>query len=113
MTGLVGFDTETTAVACDGTGYACRDLALCSWYGRVQVQPEGGGLVFQSQATIRVPALPLGQTAPPQVGEYVLPGAVEAVSGPEELAALGARRVLALGDNRRGPGLQHWVVIVR
>lgn len=75
--------------------------ALCALVDAWRVNEQGGGIASES----------IGTAALPQVGDHILRGALtDAVNTPADLAKHGARKILAVGDNRRGQ-LAHVVVI--
>lgn len=95
-----------TVVRCDGEGYRTFAIAGVSWYDKTRVRAEGTGLAFDSAVLIRIPAAAIApDTVLPEVGDHVFRGLLPAgktIEGPADLAARCARKVMAVGDNRRG-----------
>ena len=103
--------TETvTFIRCDGDGYALQTYSGVSWFAKTVVRLEGAGLVHADEVRIRIPASVLGADALPKVGDQVIHGAFDSVPTKQsEIAAHHPRRVLGVGDNRRG-GIPHVAV---
>ena len=98
----------------DDDSYALTAVSGVSWFGKTRVTAEGAGVVFDSVLYLRIPAAALPTGFLPAVGDYVLRGEPAGeITGPGALAALGAREVLAVGDNRRGRLRPHVLVIAK
>ncbi len=92
-------DTYTTAV-----------FSGVSWFDRTRVRAEDTGLVYDNAVQIRIPAALVGDFFP-DVGDAVVRGAVTGtISRRSDLEAYSPRKVVAVGDDRRG-GLPHVSVI--
>lgn len=110
---MLGCTETVTVVHCNGTGYTATVFEGVSWFDRTQVRTEDRGLVFANAVKVRIPAASLGGAALPAVGDHLFRGALpagETIGGPADLARYGARRIMAVGDNRRG-ALAHVAVI--
>lgn len=107
-------DETVMLVKCDGEEYTTYAIDGASWFDKTQVKLENTGLVFANAVKVRIPAEALSEDMPmPEEGDHIFHGALpEGVSlrTPAELAAYNPRKVMAVGDNRRG-GLPHVVVI--
>lgn len=108
---MLGCTETVTVVHCDGELYTASVFQGASWFDKTQVRTEDKGLVFANAVKVRIPAESIGTAALPRVGDHILRGALtDAVNTPADLAKHGARKILAVGDNRRGQ-LAHVVVI--
>lgn len=99
-------DETVTLVKCDGETYTAYTISGVSWFNKTQVKLENTGLVFANAAKIRIPAEALTEDIPfPAVGDHIIHGTLPlglTVRTPAELAAHHPRKVMAVGDNRRG-----------
>ena len=80
-----------------------------SWYNKTRIKTEGAGVVYDNAVQIRIPAGAITTQPLPRVGDHVFPGRLgpgESILRAADLAARGARKIVAVGDNRRG-GLPH------
>lgn len=110
---MLGCTETVTIVHCDGESYKAVSFSAASWFDKTQVKTEDKGLVFSNAVNVRIPAESIGAAALPQVGDHIIRGALPggaAIERPADLAGYGARKIMAVGDNRRG-GLAHVVVI--
>lgn len=103
-----------TLIKCDGESYTVSTLSGVSWYDRTQVRTENTGLVYANSVKVRIPAAVIGENTPlPEVGDHIVHGALPdgvTIERPADLAALHARKVMAVADNRRG-GIPHVAVV--
>ena len=106
--------TDTiTVIKCDGEFYTVAVYVGVSWYDKAKVKLENTGLVFANATRIRIPAasLPISGVLP-EVGDQVIRGRLPLdadIRTPADLAPYKPRRIMAVGDNRRG-GLPHVAV---
>lgn len=108
---MLGCTETVTIVHCDGESYTAVSFSGVSWFDKTQVKTEDKGLVFSNAVKVRIPAESIGTAPLPQVGDHILRGVLsDAIYTPADLAKHGARKIMAVGDNRRG-GLAHVVVI--
>lgn len=108
---MLGGTETVTVIHCDGEMYTAASYSGASWFDKTQIRTEDKGLVFSNAVKVRIPAQSIGAAALPQVGDHILRGAPsDAICTPADLAKHGARKVMAVGDNRRGR-LRHVVVI--
>ena len=103
-----------TVIRCDGEVYTATLYSGASWFEKTGVVLADKGLVSENSVRVRIPAasFPSG-AALPVAGDHILRGALpfgRTVQSPADLAVLGARRIMAVGDNRRG-GIPHVAVI--
>lgn len=95
----------------DAEAYIATEFVGVSWFDKTQVKLEDKGLVFANAVKVRIPADVLGDKELPSVGDHVFLGAPDGeITTPAQLAAYHPRKIMAVGDNRRG-GLPHVVVI--
>lgn len=103
-----------TLVKCDGEEYVTTVFEGVSWFDKTQIKLENTGMVYANAVKIRIPAETLTtDTLQPEVGDSVFRGTIPegaALRTPKDLAAYHPRKVMAVGDNRRGR-LPHVVVI--
>lgn len=107
--------TETiTVVRYDDERYTATAISGVSWFNKTRVKLADNGLAFANTVSIRIPEEAItSETVLPAVGDHIILGALaegEAISGPADLAARHARKVMAVGDNRRGR-LPHVAVV--
>jgi hypothetical protein len=107
-------EDTVTIIRCDGMTYTAAELRGVSWFDKTQVKLEDSGLAFANAVKVRIPAQALSPDGLfPQVGDSIVRGSLPAgtvVEKPADLAALHPRKIMTVGDNRRG-GLPHVVVI--
>lgn len=101
-----------TVVHGTGFGYDCTVFFGVSWYDKTAVSMEGSGLIFDNMVKIRIPVDSIGAQRFPEVGDHVIHGAVYEIASPADLATHAARRIMSVGDNRRGR-LQHLAVMAK
>lgn len=101
-----------TVVHGTGSGYECAVFSGVSWYDKTAVAMEGSGLAFDNMVKIRIPVDSIVAQRFPEVGDHVIRGAVHEIASPADLATHAARRIMSVGDNRRGQ-LQHLAVIAK
>lgn len=96
--------TETiTLIRGSGIGYTCQSFSGCSWFNKTGVVEGSNGLTPSNTVSIRIPSAALaGVSILPEPGDHVVKGTVISVATPAELAAYHPRKVLTVGDNRRG-----------
>lgn len=99
-------DELVTLIRCDGEQYTAVSLTGASWFEKTGIAPSDSGFVSENSVRVRIPAASFSEgVALPAAGDHILRGAISAgctIQSPADLAALGARRVMAVGDNRRG-----------
>lgn len=103
-----------TLVKCDGEEYVTTVYEGVSWFDKTQIKLENTGMVYANAVKIRIPdeSMPAGALLP-EVGDSVVRGTIPegaVLLTPKDLAAYHPRKVMAVGDNRRGR-LPHMVVI--
>ncbi len=97
-----GVDTDT---------YTVTAVTGASWFNKTRIKTENTGVVYDNAVQIRIPADALPASFLPAVGDYVVRGAVTGtISKRADIEAYAPRKVVAVGDNRRG-GLPHVAVI--
>ena len=107
--------TETiTLVKYTGEDYTTSTFAGVSWFDKVKVKLSDKGLAFANAVQVRIPAGSIAPGAPlPEVGDHLFLGTLPegtTIERPADLAACHARKVMAVGDNRRGR-LSHVAVV--
>lgn len=111
---MLACDQSITLIKCDGEKYTATVFDGVSWYDKTKVRVEGAGLVFSNASSIRIPAAAISSSAPlPEVGDQVIHGLLPfgtVVEKPADIAPYHPRKVMTVGDNRRG-GMPHLVVI--
>lgn len=109
---MLACNETITLVKFDGEHYISHVIPGVSWFDKTQVKLEDRGLVFANAVKVRIPAERVGETLP-EVGDHIFRGELsdsETLEKPADLARYHARKVMAVGDNRRGQ-LAHLVVI--
>lgn len=109
--------TETiTLVRCTGDEYITEVIRGVSWYEKIQVTKETTGLSFSNYVQARIPSESLSAVSVlPEVGDHIFLGllsAGETITSPSDLAKHQPRKVMSVGDNRRGK-FQHLAVIAQ
>lgn len=106
--------TDTVTLIRHSSGsYACQTFVGVSWYDKAVVAMDGKGLAAANSVRVRIPAALLTDAAIlPQTGDHIVKGAVSAVSSQADLATHNPRRVMTVGDNRRGK-FPHLAVIAQ
>ncbi len=102
-----------TLIKCDGENYTTNLLVGVSWFDKTKVAMEGPGLAFANVTTIRIPPACLPSGVSPEVGDQVVRGQLPpelTLEKPADLLPYHPRKVMSVGDNRRG-GLPHWAVV--
>lgn len=100
------YDKET-----DTDSYICTRIEGVSWFGKLVAAVESKGLRGETKVTVRIP-----EDSMPEVmiqrGDYIVRGAVEAISKQADMEGLEYFSVLSVGDNRRSQrkDIRHWVV---
>ncbi len=100
-------DELVTLIRCDGEHYTTVLYGSASWFEKTGIRPSDSGFVSENSVRVRIPnwAILLAGGGLPEVGDHILRGTLPAgctIQSPADLAALGARRILAVGDDRRG-----------
>ncbi len=109
---MLGCNETVTVVKCDGEAYTATVFEGVSWFDKTQVKTENSGLVFANAVRVRIPADAQEGKPLPAVGDHIIRGGLPegtVIRTPAELAAYHPRKVMAVGDNRRG-GLPHVTV---
>lgn len=109
---MLACDKTVTLIKCDGETYTGTVIHGVSWFDQTSVKVEGTGMVFANATKIRIPAAVVPQILP-QVGDQLILGTLPlklVIKKPADLAPYHPRKVMAVGDNRRGR-LAHVVVI--
>lgn len=88
----------------DGDTYTCTTFDNASWFARNTITTSGDGAQPVNTYEVRIMTK---EDIAPDMGDYVVLGAVESVSKPSDLVSYDHFRVTAIGDNRRG-WLAHW-----
>ncbi len=93
-----------TVVRGTGQGYTVQTYEGASWYDKTIVSVQNNGLAYANMVKVRLPEAVLeGAQMLPEVGDHIVRGAVESVpETPAELAAYSPRKIIRVGDNRRG-----------
>jgi len=97
----------------DSDTYEKHVFSGVSWYNKTRIRTENAGVVYDNAVQIRIPAAAITTQALPAVGDYVIHGELPAgtqITKRADLEAYAPRKVMAVGDNRRG-GLPHVAVI--
>jgi hypothetical protein len=104
-------DETVTLVECDGETYTTTQIIGVSWFDKTEVVVDSGGsggLKYANTLKVRVPAENLPDVLP-AVGDQIIRGTLQAgatISAAADLAPYAPRRIMTVGDNRRG-GLPH------
>lgn len=109
---MLACDKTITLIKCDGETYTGTVIQGVSWFDQASVKVEGTGMVFANATKVRIPAYVVPQILP-QVGDQLILGTLPlgfVVKKPADLAPFQPRKVMAVGDNRRGR-LSHVLVI--
>ncbi|MBR2716446.1 MAG: hypothetical protein IKD79_01755 [Oscillospiraceae bacterium] len=97
----------------DGDRYISTRCDGVSWYDKTRIRTENGGVVYDNAVQIRIPAASVPAGWLPQVGDCAVRGGIRGtISTCADMEAYAPRRVVAVGDNRRG-GLPHVAVTAR
>ena len=100
---MLACNETVTLIGCDGETYTCTPLEGVSWFDKTVAVKEDRGLTFANTVKIRIPAAVIEAAAVmPETGDHVVRGAVTGIETPAELAAYHPRKVMTVGDNRRG-----------
>lgn len=109
---MVGCTETVTLVKCDGEVYTATVIEGVSWFDKVQVKLESAGLVFANATKVRIPADSIPAVLP-ETGDQLIRGTLPlglTVEKPADLAPYHPRKIMAVGDNRRGR-LAHLAVV--
>lgn len=112
---MLACDKTVTLIKCDGEIYTGTTIVGVSWFDKVQVKLESTGLVFANATKVRIPAeaIPPTMTDLPEAGDQLILGALPlgfTVTKPADLAPYHPRKIMGVGDNRRGQR-PHLVVV--
>lgn len=100
---MLACDETVTLIRCDGETYTCTPLEGVSWYDKTVVVREDRGLTFANAVKVRIPAAVLEAAGvTPETGDHIVRGTASGVGTPAQLAALSPRKIMTVGDNRRG-----------
>lgn len=104
-------DEVITLIKCDGEDYSTFEIKGVSWYDKVQIGLVGNGFASANTTKIRIPASVIGAGfVMPSAGDHIVRGCVTTpIERPADMKPYNPRRVMRVGDNRRG-GLPHIVV---
>lgn len=93
-----------TLVRGTGAGYTVQEISNASWYDKTIVSIENNGLAYANMVKVRIPEADLsGLSILPEVGDHIVRGALTtAPTTPAELATHSPRKIIRVGDNRRG-----------
>lgn len=109
---MLGCDQTVTLLRLDrDDNYRLWVLEGVSVYRQVKSSVQERGMVYASEAKVRVPvdAMPEGLT--PQVGDRLVFKRLETCpKSPSDLKGLPVASVVHVGDNRRG-SLPHWLLV--
>ena len=95
----------------DDDAYEARTLSGVSWFNKTRIKAEGTGVVYDNVVYIRIPAKALPEDWLPAEGDHVFHGTPGgSITTPAQLAAYKPRKVMTVGDNRRGR-LPHVAVV--
>lgn len=95
----------------DDDSYAVTTITGVSWFNKTRIKAEGTGVVYDNIVYIRIPAAALPADWLPAEGDHVFRGEpTGAIMTPAQLSVYKSRKVLTVGDNRRGR-LAHVAVI--
>ena len=92
-----GEDTDT---------YECHIIDGVSWYEKMQVSTSGDGAKPSSTVISRIPEDKLPMFLP-EISDYLVLGAVEAISRPSDLRGMKYFRITSVSDNRHDRLLPH------
>lgn len=110
---MLGCEETITLIKCDGGHYSTAVFERVSWFDKTKVAMEGRGLAFANTTSIRIPPSSCVLAGVlPEVGDQVIKGVLPpdlALERPSDLGPYHPRKVMAVGDNRRG-GLPHLAV---
>lgn len=98
----------------DEDSYSCVRFDGVSWFEKTRIRVEGVGMVYDNALQIRIPAASIIDQPLPETGDYILHGALPEgaeITKRADLEAFHPRKVLAVGDNRRGRSRPHVAVI--
>lgn len=95
----------------DNDTYVATVFQGVSWFNKTRIKTENAGVVYDNAVQIRIPAAAITTQSLPQVGDYIVRGTVMGeIARRSDIEAYAPRKVMAVGDNRRG-GLPHVAVI--
>ena len=109
---MVGCTETVTLIKCDGELYTGTVIKGVSWFDKVQVKLESTGLVFASATKVRIPSAVIPAVLP-EVGDQLIRGTLltgTVLEKPADLAPYHPRKIMEVGDNRRGR-LSHLAVV--
>lgn len=100
---MLACNETVTLIKCDGETYACTPLEGVSWFDKTVVVKEDRGLAFANAVKVRIPAAVIEAAGVlPETGDHIVRGTAPEIETPAQLAALHPRKVMTVGDNRRG-----------
>ena len=95
----------------DDDAYAVTTISGVSWFNKTRIKAEGTGVVYDNVVYLRIPAAVLPAGWLPVEGDHVFLGEPAGeITTPAQLAGYQPRKVMTVGDNRRGR-LAHVAVI--
>ncbi len=94
----------------DADTYETAEISGVSWFNKTRIRTENNGVVYNNAVQIRIPAARVSAFLP-AVGDFVVHGSISgSIEKRSDLEPYKPRKVMAVGDNRRG-GLPHVAVI--
>ena len=99
---MLACEETITLIRCNGESYTTVVFDGVSWYDKTQAKLESTGMTYANEVKIRIPAESLPATIP-EVGDLVIKGKIpEVPTAPVDIAPYKPRKIMAVGDNRRG-----------
>lgn len=91
--------------------YLCYPIQDASFYQQSSSAQQGNGLTATGQIRIRIPETSMAEIdILPQIGDYIVKGTVEEMTGMRDIADFPHGKVRKVHDNRR-QYCSHWAVI--
>lgn len=109
---MLACNETVTLIHCDGESYTTAAIDGVSWYDKTQIKVDGAGLSFSNVVMVRIPVASVPD-ALPKVGDQIIKGKFpvdKMIECPADIAPYHPRKIMTVGDNRRG-NLPHIVVI--
>lgn len=109
---MLGCDKTVTLLMLDRDDvYHMWEVKGVSVYRQVKSSVQERGMVFASEARVRIPVEVMPEDCTPAVGDTLVFARLDAAPRvPSDLKGLPTATVVHVGDNRRGR-LPHWLVV--
>ena len=99
---MLACNETITIIRCNGESYTTVVINGVSWYDKIQAKLESTGMTYANEVKIRIPTASLPDKLP-EVGDLVIKGVIPDIpTVPADIAPYKPRKIMAVGDNRRG-----------